>query len=64
MHQRGTLGLSEAAASKQTTQSEGVRSVELSQEAARDPPECCLSVAGTASVDGDGRQLNKLDATT
>ena len=38
----GTLGLSEAAASQ------GVRSVEPSQESARDPPECCLSVAGAA----------------
>ena len=38
----GTLGLSEAAASH------GVRSVEPSQESARDPPGCCLSVAGTA----------------
>ena len=63
-HQRDTLGLSEAAASRQTTQSEGVRSVELSQEAARDPPECCLSVAGTAGVDDDDRQVNNLDATT
>ena len=26
----------------------GVRSVEPSQESARDPPECCLSVAGAA----------------
>ena len=38
----GTLGLSEAAASHE------VRSVEPSQEPARDPPECCLSVAGAA----------------
>ena len=39
-----TLGLSEAAASQ------GARSVEPSQESARDPPECCLSVAGTAGL--------------
>ena len=63
-HHRGALGLSEAAASRQTTPVCRMRSVEHSQESPHDPPERCLSVGGAAGVDADHRGTLGLSEAT